>query len=408
MVVTLEGSITPMSTELVKEALSSASKSTSVVILTINTPGGSLDATFEIIESIEQSEVPVVGYVYPIGSTAWSAGTYILLSTHIAAMAPNTLIGAAQPVSIQPLGGAEPISEPKVLNSLSAFLVEKARMHGHNETAARLFVLENLNLSAEEAIRKKAVDLLAVSVPELLRIIDGTTINTAQGSYLIDTRNAESYEFSPSTRIMILQVLSEPVVGYLLFIIGIYALIFGVTSPGYGGEVLGAILLALGIIGLGLTEANIGALILIGVGAVLLMAELFAPGFGLLGGGGFFCMILGGILLIPIGPWIVSTEWLNMLLTILLVVPTLAGLFLIFVAYKVIKARRKQPFMGQIIGGFAKADDDISSEKAGFVVYNGEYWKAISTVPVKSGSKVRIVKKDASLLHVEPSDEISE
>ncbi|MFQ6134357.1 MAG: nodulation protein NfeD [Nitrososphaerales archaeon] len=404
-VVSLEGSITTMSVELVKEALSSASASATPVILTINTPGGNLDATFEIIEAIERAEVPVIGYVYPSGSTAWSAGTYILLSTHIAAMAPHTLLGSAQPVSVQPLGGAEPIDDTKVLNALTAFMVEKARMHGRNETAARLFVLENLNLSAEEASRDGVIDILASSMPELLEMLDGTVVDTAQGPYSFRTLDAKTVKWSPSLRIFALQVLSEPMVSYLLFIIGIYALIFGVTSPGYGGEVLGAIFIILGIIGLGFTEANIGALILIGIGAVLLVAELFAPGFGLLGGGGFFCMVLGGILLIPPGPWVVSLEWLNRLLITILVVPAIAGAFFIFAAYKIIQARRRRPFIRGVVGGFAEAADELSSEKTGFVVYKSEYWRAKSSVPIKRGAKVKVVRKDGSLLYVEPVEE---
>ncbi|MEE9585844.1 MAG: ATP-dependent Clp protease proteolytic subunit, partial [Nitrososphaerales archaeon] len=218
-----------MSVELVREALNSAAVSATPVILTINTPGGSLDATFDIIEEIERAEVPVIGYVYPTGSTAWSAGTYILLSTHIAAMAPHTLLGSAQPVSVQPFGGAEPVNDPKVLNALTAYIVERARMHGRNETAARLFVIENLNLAAEEARENGVIDILAPSLPELLEMIDGKVVDTIQGPYTLRTSGARTVDWSPSIRIIVLQVLSEPMVSYLLFIIGIYALIFGVT-----------------------------------------------------------------------------------------------------------------------------------------------------------------------------------
>ncbi len=407
-IVNLEGSITTMSVELVREALNSAAVSATPVILTINTPGGSLDATFEIIEEIERAEVPVIGYVYPTGSTAWSAGTYILLSTHIAAMAPHTLLGSAQPVSVAPFGGAEPVNDPKVLNALTAYIVERARMHGRNETAARLFVIENLNLAAEEARENGVIDILAPSLPELLEMIDGKVVDTIQGPYTLRTSGARAVGWSPSIRIMVLQVLSEPMVSYLLFIIGIYALIFGVTSPGYGGEVLGAILVISGIIGLGFTGANLGAVLLVGLGAILLVAELFTPGFGLLGGGGIFAMVLGGVLLIPPGPWIVSPDWLNTLLLTILVVPTVAGAFFIFAAYKVLQARRKRPFMRGMVGDFAEAVDDISPDKKGFVIYQSEYWKAKSNVPVKRGDKVKIVKKDGALLHIEPVEEKAE
>jgi membrane-bound serine protease (ClpP class) len=119
-------------------------------------------------------------------------------------------------------------------------------------------------------------------------------------------------------------------------------------------------------------------------------------------------MVLGGVLLIPPGPWIVSPDWLNTLLLTILVVPTVAGAFFIFAAYKVLQARRKRPFMRGMVGDFAEAVDDISPDKKGFVIYQGEYWKAQSSVPVKRGDKVKIVKKDGALLHIEPVEEKAE
>jgi membrane-bound serine protease (ClpP class) len=401
LIVHLEGTITSMSVELMKEALESASESEIPIILLINTQGGSLDATFDIIEAIERSDVPVIGYVYPEGSVAWSAGTYILLSTHIAAMAPHTILGSAQPVSVQPFGGAEPVDDPKVLNALRAFIVEKARMHGRNETVAEEFINENLNLSGEEAKEAGVIEFVSSTIDELLINIDDTMIETPTGSFQIQTENVETLEWSPSLRIFILTILSEPFISYLLFIIGIYSLIFGVTSPGYGGEILGAILVILGIIGLGYTGANIGGLILIGLGAILLIAELFSPSFGLLGSGGIFCMALGGILLLPSGPWIISPDWLNTFLLTILIIPTVVGLFFIFAAYKIIKARRRTPFFKNLDGAVAVAIDDISPDSIGFVSYQGEYWRAKSRNNIKSGSKVKILKKDGSIVYVE-------
>jgi len=407
MIVTLEGSISPMSSELVNEALNSASASGTPVILIINTPGGSLDATFNIIEALDQSDVPVIGYVFPAGSKAWSAGTYILLSTNIAAMAPHTILGSAQPVLMDPLGGAVPIEDPKVLNALEAFLVEKAHMHGRNETASRLFVLDNLNLSAEEAKESGVIEIIASSIDELIEILDGTVINTIDGPFTLETSGAETIQWSPSLRITVLQFLSDPMISYLLFIIGIYALIFGVTSPGYGGEVLGAILVILGIIGLGITGVNFGAIILLGIGAIFLLAELFTPGFGILGGGGLFSMLVGGMLLIPAGPWIVSQEWLNTLRITVLLVPPIVGSFFIFAAYKILKARKLQPFIKGVVDGIGEASDDLSPKKIGFVLYQGEYWKAKTRFSVKRGTKVKILKRDGMLLTVEPIGETS-
>jgi membrane-bound serine protease (ClpP class) len=400
--VKLEGSITTMSVELVKESLSSAKKSNSPLILLINTPGGSLDATLKIIEEIDKSEVPIIGYVYPGGSKAWSAGTYILLSTHIAAMAPNTILGSAQPVSMQPLGGAEPIEDSKILNALTTLLVEKANVHGRNESTAEQFIINNLNLSAENAKEVGVIEFVSSTLTDLLEKIDGINIVTSKGNFLLQTSGARIIEYNPSIRLIVLQQLSEPLISSLLFLIGIYSLIFGVTTPGYGGEVLGAILIILGIIGLGITEVNLGALILLGIGAVLLVAELITPSFGILGGGGFISMILGGVLLIPSGPWIISSESLNFLFTSILVVPTIAGTFFIFASYKAIEARRRTPFLKGMIGELAEAVDNIGVDKEGFILYQGEYWKAKSRNRITRGDKVKILRKDGSIIYVEP------
>jgi len=403
VVVKLDGTITPMSAELVDEALSQASENSQPVLLLLNTPGGNLDATFKIISSIEQSSVPVIGYVQPAGATAWSAGTYILLSTHIAAMAPHTIIGSGQPVSFSPFGGTQPINDTKIINALTAFLVEKAEMHGRNQTAAKGFILENLNMNAEDAKRYGVIEVVASSVDELLEEVDGTTITTTQGAFTLHSRGAETIHWSPSPRLTILRPLSDPMMAFFLFIIGLYALIFGLTSPGIGGEVVGAVLFVLGLIGLGVTGVNVGALILIGLGAALLIAELLTPGFGIMGGAGFSCTIIGSFLLFP-SPWIVSPEWLNSLFTVTLAVPIAVGVFFIFAAYKVIKARRRRPVIGLMVGDKAEALEEIKPDKIGFIVYRGEYWKARSGSKIRPKQRVVITGKEGPVLVVKPEE----
>ncbi|MFN3622107.1 MAG: NfeD family protein, partial [Nitrososphaerales archaeon] len=351
--VKIDGTITTMSSEVIDEALKEAEALNTPLIILIDTPGGNLDATIKIIDRIERSTVPVIGYVYPKGARAWSAGTYILLSTHIAAMAPHTILGSAQPVAYNPLGGTQPINDTKTINALTTFLVEKARMHGRNETTAARFIKENLNLSAEEAKKMGVIEYVADSVEELLRMIDGVKVELLEGEYVIKTAEMKIVWWEPTLRIQILRMLSDPIISYILFIVGLYALIFGLTSPGYGSEVVGGICLILGLIGLGLTGIFIGGVLLIALGAVLLLAELFTPGFGLLGGAGFACIIIGGILLfptLPTGPWLVSTELLNQLLLFTLLVPLIIGVFFIFAAYKVIQARKRPPAIGDIVG----------------------------------------------------------
>jgi membrane-bound serine protease (ClpP class) len=401
LVVRLEGTITTMSVELVNEALAYAEARNQPVVLTLDTPGGNLDATQKIIAAIERAEVPIIGYVYPPGATAWSAGTYILLSTHIAAMAPHTIIGSAQPVAFSPFGGSQPINDTKVLNALEAYMAERARAHGRNETAARLFVTENLNLGAEEAMEMGVVEVVAPALEDLLAEIDGFSVETVKGEYVLRSRGAELVRWTPSPGLLVFKILSEPMLAFIFFTVGMYALIFGLTSPGAGGEVIGAVLLVLGLIGLGITGINVGALILMVLGAALLLAELFTPGFGIVGGSGFACMLLGAVLLFP-SQWSVSPEWLNLLYAALISAPLAIGVFFIFAAYKVLKARRMKPAMGIIVGEEGEALEEVTPEKVGFIRYKGEYWKAKSAVPIKPGEKVEIIGKEGPLLVVKP------
>ncbi len=208
----------------------------------MNTPGGQLEATFKIIELIEASKIPVISFVYPSGAKAWSAGTFVLISSHIAAMAPYTIIGSAQPVSYSPIEGSEPIEDSKIINALSAFIAEKAKMHNRNETCARLFVEENLNLNSDYALKFRAIDLIALNIEELVDKLDGIKVKTAYGTSTLRTKNAIRIDYSQSLKVAFLTFISDPILAFLLFSVGLYAIIFGLASPGYGAEVLGAII----------------------------------------------------------------------------------------------------------------------------------------------------------------------
>ncbi len=400
LVVSIDDVITVATAELVKEALAEASLTRAeALVLLLNTPGGNLDVTFDITEMIEASEIPVIGYVYPEGARAWSAGTYILLSCHIAAMAPHTIIGSCQPVVFSPLEGARPVNETKIVNALAADLAEKARKHGRNEEVAIAFVVENLNLNAEEAKDRGVIEFVASSVDELLSLVDGMVVTTPAGEVTLSTQDAEKVTWSPSPGVSVLKVLANPMIAYLLFILGLYALIFGFATPGYGGEIIGGVCVILGLIGLGFTEVSIGALLLIGLGAVLLIAEIVTAGFGLAGGAGIFCIACGSFFLLP-QRWTVAGEWLQSLFMLAIAVSITAGAFVIFAAYKVAKVRLRRPVVGELIGNVAEAVDNIEPRKTGFVGMEGELWRATSDEPIQAGQKVEVVGRDGTVLKV--------
>ena len=399
-VVEITGTISSVTVETVNEALATATASSSPLVLAIDTPGGTLDATFDIIDAIERSSVPVIGYVTPAGARAWSAGTFILVSTHIAAMAPRTIIGSAQPVTVGPTGGATPVTDSKIINALTEFITVRAKQHGRNDTAAREFITSNLNLDADKAEAFGVVEYLANDTRELLTFVDGVNTTTTTGPYTLRTANAEIITVAPSIRILVLRTLADPVVASLLLFIGLYWLIFGVTSPGHGSEVGGAVLLIAGLIGLGVLGVNLGGLVLIAIGAALLVAELYSPGFGALGAGGFIAIVLGSLLMFSTGPLFIAQDALFQLFLVLLIAPIGFGAFFLFAAYKVVEVRRRKPVGWSMIGELAEAVDDLEPGTEGFVIYQGELWKAIANTRVKRGEKVRITAKEGPVLRV--------
>ncbi len=160
----LEDAINPASDDIVLAAIDEAEAGDyQALLLMLDTPGGGLAETTEIIAQIERTDLPVIAYVYPEGATAWSAGTLILLSSDVAAMAPHTIIGSAQPVKLTPTGGTEPINDTKITNAIVALIEEKARAHGRNTTAAKEFVVSNLNLNAEEALEYGVIEYVSSS-----------------------------------------------------------------------------------------------------------------------------------------------------------------------------------------------------------------------------------------------------
>jgi len=397
IVVELNDAITPASDDIVSEALANAQSSDAqALIITMNTPGGGLDETKKILDHIQNSPVPVIGYVYPKGATAWSAGTIILLATDVAAMAPNTIIGSAQPVEMTG-EGIKPVKEDKIINAIVALAREKAKQHGRNETAAEQFITTNLNLNAEAAKEANVIEVIAGSIEELLVKVDGMTVK----GKVLKTSGVEYTYHSPSLRLMLMDMLSNPILASLLLFVGIYALIFGLTSPGYGAEIFGVIAISLGLIGLGFS-INIAGLFLIAFGVGLILFELHISTFGLIGVAGIACIAIGSILLVPTGyPNMYAPEFqTSMVLGLLIPAVILAG-FLAFAIYKMMDIRRKKPVIGDMIGDIAETIDEIIPERRGYVRYQGELWIAKSQESIEPGRKVVIKGKDGVVLFVE-------
>ncbi len=398
MVLEMDDSITPVADDMVVDALAICEEEGyEALVITLNTPGGGLAETLEIIEIIDESPVPVIGYVYPEGTKAWSAGTLILISTDVAAMAPFTVIGSAQPVSVSPTG-SQPINDSKVINAIVALAKEKASKHDRNETAAEEFITKNLNLNAEEALEANVIEYIAEDIDDLLEQVDGENVKGER----LNTSGATIVPYEPGISLAFMEVISNPIVSSLLLMLGIYGIIFGISSPGVGAEVFGGISLTLGLIGIGF-DVNLAAIFLIGVGIVLLILELQASGFGIFGIAGIICLVAGSVFLVPndFPRWYGPAEAQMTMIYYVLVPTVIIAIFFAFALYKVMQVRKRKPIVGEdMVGDRAEALDEISPGNSGFVRYHGEYWKAESEEIIKVGEKVKIIGKDGPVLTV--------
>ena len=407
LIVEISSTIDQSTVEIVQESIGEAeNRNSEAIVLLLDTPGGGLQETIEIWELIRSSAKPFIGYVYPQGSASWSAGTFILIGTHIAAMADNTIIGSAQPVEIS-FEGTRIINDSKTINALVARLQERADIYGRNKTIVGEFITKNLNLNETQALEYGVIEFVSDSIDHLLDDIDGTVINTSAGNITLYTKNAEQILYSPSFKIQILKLISNPILTSLLLVLGIISLIIGIQSPGFVAEVFGVIAILLSLIGSGFSVSTLG-IFFITIGCLLLIIELFVlPGFGVVGIGGVICLIMGAVFLIPTysnREWLISMEWTDTAIISVLVVIGLLAAFFVFLLYKILQIRQKKTSVGTFIGERAKTIDQITPDKPGYVRFKGEYWQAKSDITIEPNTKVIISGKDESTLIVKPRE----
>jgi membrane-bound serine protease (ClpP class) len=373
-------------------------ESIDTLVIEIDTDGGLVSSLFSIVEAIESTDTIVVGYVT---NRAFSAGAILLMGCDVAAMEPSTVLGSAHPVAMSPAGAA-PVEDNKTVNAIAEYAEAKAIAHNRNGDVARSFVTENLNLRAEEALEAGAIEFVAEDLGSLLSQMDGFI--TSKGSVDVAGRGIRDYDVPFG--VSVLEVLGDPQIAGILMLIGIYALIFGLVSPGFGAEIVGAALILLGLIGSGF-NVSYGALAFIILGAVLLVLELVTPGFGVLGVSGIAFMALGGMFIMPLNEeWYVSGEVMNNTYVVIIGLSVFLAAFVLFAVYKVLQVRKKKPEFG-IEGGKAKAIEDLDPE--GYVLYNGEYWKAKSiSGRIDKGSDVIVIDKDGPVLIVNVMNETRE
>lgn len=401
--ITIDGGINPASAEFIHDAINKAqNEKAECVIINLNTPGGLLTSTRAIVSDILKAEVPVVVYVSPSGAHAGSAGTFITMAAHIAAMAPGTNIGAAHPVSMQ--GGGDATMNEKGTNDAAAFIRSIAEKRGRDVVWAEQAVRHSLSITEKEALEKRIVDLIATNQNDLLQQINGKEVTLRNGVKTIHTQNAQVQTLEMGFFQKILNLISDPNIAYILMMLGFYGILFELFNPGaiFPG-IAGVICLIFAFYAMSSMPVNYAGIALIVFGIILFLLEIKIISHGLLAIGGIISVLLGSMILFRNSPMqnLVAISW-----TVMITTTAVTALFFLFVVGMGLKAQRTQPASGTqvLIGQRAVAINDLNPE--GQVQLMGEIWRAISpSGSIKENEEV-IVKDIVNLtLYVAPVSE---
>ncbi|MFM0368152.1 NfeD family protein [Paraburkholderia aspalathi] len=483
VVIPVNGAISPASADFIVRSLQrAADERAQLAVLQLDTPGGLDTSMRQIIKAILGSPVPVATFIAPSGARAASAGTYIVYASHIAAMAPGTNLGAATPIQMG-IGGAEPpaggggmpglpgtgggagTSAPKnapgtqasgdsanpespansansasagnsasaalpldtqstelrkQVHDAAAYIRGLAQMRGRNADWAERAVREAVSLSASEALAQHVVDLNARDIPDLLRQVDGRTINTSHGDVKLSTANAPVVTLEADWRSQFLAVITDPNVALVLLMIGMYGLFFEFANPGFVlPGVVGAISLLMGLFAMQMLPVNYVGLGLIFLGIAFLIGEAFLPTFGSLGFGGVVAFVIGALMLID-----TDVPGYGIPLPLIAAVTVFSVAFVFGVSRLALRARRRPVVTGSegLIGslgvvldgglspeagplqGDATADAAADGTLAGWAQIHGERWRVSSTAPVAAGHAVRVTARRGLTLTVVPAE----
>ncbi|WP_339650281.1 nodulation protein NfeD [Halopseudomonas pelagia] len=438
IVLTIEGAIGPATMDYVARAIEQAEQEqAALLVIRMDTPGGLMESMRMIIRDILGSSVPVATYVTPAGARAASAGTYILYGSHIAAMTPATHLGSATPVQMGGMPGTdnpEPAPdadaeadadadadesedkprrgssamERKVLEDSVAYIRSLAERHGRNADWAEEAVREAVNLSAQQALERNVVDVVATDVNDLLQQINGRNVVMASGDQILETANLLIKQVDPNWRTRLLSVITNPNIAFLLMIIGFYGIIFELSNPGelFPG-ILGAVCLILALFAFQVLSVNYAGLALIMLGLALIIAEAFAPSFGILGVSGTLAFIFGSVILMDGTHQQVSLPMIGGIAAV-------AAGFMLWTLTRVVSLRHQPAISGidKMVGQDAVAADDFQpwtdatqGRYRGHVQVSGERWNAVADQPVHAGQPVLIEKVEGLLLHLKPTND---
>lgn len=397
-VIRVEGPIGPTVTQYITRSIKQSEENgDEALIIELDTPGGLLDSTQDIVQEMLGTNHPVVVYVSPRGANAGSAGTFITLAAHVAAMAPATNIGAASPIS---MGGGEmdTVAQKKIFNYSESYIESIAEERGRNAEWARSAVRDGASITSEEALELNVIDLIAEDLDDLLSQLDGLEVEER----VLNTENATISRIDETLAEKFFSFLLRPEVMLILTMVAIYGIIGEVTNPGaIVPGVSGVIALILLLYGVAAMPINLAGFLLIGLAIILFVAEAFTPTFGILLSGGAVAFFLGALMLFQDLPDEMQISFYWLIPATLLTVAFFAWIILYGV-----KSLFNPPRTGleASIGRIAEVSDTIRPHHTGRVFFDGEYWTAESDHKIEEGEYCEIVEFQGLRVIVKPTD----
>lgn len=422
--------ISPGTARYLERAISEAERrNAQCIVIMLDTPGGLLTSTRLLTKRILSSPTPVVVYVAPSGSRAASAGVFITLAAHVAAMAPGTSIGAAYPVQLGGLPVGPKSDEPsnsddsqskngkdttpksksmvrqKIVNDTVAWARTLAQLRGRNVDWAADAVEKGVSITATQALDEGVVELIAEDLDQLLAKLQGHQVTTTAGTMTLNTKNAEVQPVSMWWGERILTLIAEPNVAFLLMIFGFYGILFEFYNPGWGiSGTLGIICIFLAMFGLAVLPVNYLGLALIFIAMGLIVAEVFVTSYGALSVAGAACLVIGGIMLVDS-----PSGFARVSLSVVLPISIATVIITLMLVAGIVHAHRKPVQTGgeEMIGKTGRAVVDFTKQNGeyrGMIAIHGERWRAISKTELKAGSSCKITDRTGLTLTVDPTE----
>jgi len=398
----IDGAINPVVADYIHDGIEKAyNEKAACLVIHLNTPGGLLQSTRVIVSDMLESRVPIIVYVSPGGAHAGSAGVFIAMAANIAAMAPGTNIGAAHPVNLQQ--APDSIMNEKGTNDAAAFIRTIAEKRNRNMQWAEEAVRQSVSITEQEALKKKVIDLVAVSEQDLLNQVDGKQVELNAATVTLHTKDSRVVIYEMSFAEKILNALSDPNITYIILLLGIYGILFELYNPGaILPGIVGVIALILAFYSMHTLPINYAGLALIIFAVILFLLEIKIASHGLLAIGGVISLLLGSMMLIKSNS---SLEFVKISRAVIISSTAVTALFFLGVIGMGLKAQRRKVVTGieGLIGATGESLDIL--EPAGTVLLQGEVWNAESiTGKISKGEKVLVKEMRNLKLYVEKKD----